>query len=55
LKTHLTCLDKKESNSPESYRQQEIIKLRGKITKWKEEKLFKESTKPGAGSLRKST
>jgi hypothetical protein len=32
---------------------QEIIKLRGKINQMETKKLFKESTKTGAGSLRK--
>jgi hypothetical protein len=55
LTTHLKALEKKEANSPKRIRQQEIIKLRGKITKWKQEELFRESTKRGGGSLRKST
>ena len=48
---HLKSLEQKEANSPKRSRQQEIIKLRGKSTKWKQEELFKESTKGGAGSL----
>jgi hypothetical protein len=50
LTTHLTALEKKEVNSPKRSRRQEIIKLRVKSTKWKQEELFKESTKQGAGS-----
>jgi hypothetical protein len=45
LTTHLKALEQKEANSPKRSRQQEIIKLRGEISKWKQEELFKESTK----------
>jgi hypothetical protein len=45
LTTHLKALEQKEANSPKRSRQQEIIKLRAKSTKWKQEELFKESTK----------
>ena len=55
LKTYLKALEKKESNSPKRSRQQEIIKLRGEINQEEQEELFKETTKPGSGSLRKST
>jgi hypothetical protein len=55
LTTHLKVLEKKEENSPKRRRQQEIIKLRVKSTKWKQEELFKELTKRGVGYLRKST
>ena len=55
LTTHLKALEKKEANSPKRSRRQEIIKLREKSTKWKQEELFKELTKRGVGSLRKST
>jgi hypothetical protein len=51
---HLEALEVKEANPPKRSRQQEIIKLRAE-TKWNQKELFKESTKPGAGSLRKST
>jgi hypothetical protein len=54
LTTHLKALEQKEAISPKRIRRQELIKLRGKSTKRKQE-LFKESTNPGAGSLRKST
>jgi hypothetical protein len=53
LTTHRKALEQKEANSPKRSRQQEIIKLRMKSTKWKQQ-LFKESSKRGAGSLRKS-
>jgi hypothetical protein len=55
LKTYLKALEKKESNSPKRSRQQEIIKHRGEINQEEQEELFKEITKPGSGSLRKST
>jgi hypothetical protein len=51
---HLEALELKEANSPKRSRWQEIINVRAESNKWKQE-LFKESTKPGAGSLRKST
>jgi hypothetical protein len=46
LTEHLRALEQKDSHSPKRSRLQEIIKLRTEI---------KESTKRGAGSLRKST
>ena len=57
LTAHLKALEQKEENSPKRSRQQEIIKLRAEIHQvdlYKKD-LYKESTKPGAGSLRKST
>jgi hypothetical protein len=45
----------KTANTPKTSRQQEIIKLRGEINQVKTKQLYKESTKPGAGSLGKST
>jgi hypothetical protein len=45
LTEHLEVLELKEANSPKRSRRQEIIKLGEKSTKWKQEKLFKESTK----------
>ena len=51
--THLKALKQREANSPKRSRWQEIIKLRAEINQVDTE-LFKESTKPGAGSLRKS-
>jgi hypothetical protein len=53
LTTHLKALEQREANSPKRSRQQEI-KSGAKTTKWKQEELFKESTKRVAGSLRKS-
>jgi hypothetical protein len=55
LRAHLEALELKEANSPKRSRRQEIIGSGLKSTKWKQKELFKESTKPGAGSLRKST
>jgi hypothetical protein len=55
LTTHLRALEKKEENSTKRSRRQEIIKLRSEINRWKQEELFKELTKLGVGSLRKST
>jgi hypothetical protein len=55
LTAHLKALEQKEAISPNRSRQQEIIKLGLKSTKWKQNELYKESTKPGAGSLRKLT
>ena len=54
LTTHLKILEQKEANSPKRSKQQEI-NSGPKSTNWKQEELFKESTKQGAGSLRKST
>jgi hypothetical protein len=53
LTIQLKALEQKEANLPKRSRQLEIIKLRMKSTKWKQQ-LFKESSKRGAGSLRKS-
>jgi hypothetical protein len=57
LTAHLEALEIKEANSPKRSRRQEIIKLRDEINQVgkKKKELFKESTKPGVGSLRKST
>jgi hypothetical protein len=55
LITHLKALAEKEANSPKRSRLKEIINSGVKSTKWKQEELFKESTKGGAGSLKKST
>jgi hypothetical protein len=54
LTAYLKALEQKESNTPKRNRQQEIIKLRDEINQ-KETELYKESTKAGASSLRKST
>ena len=55
LTVHLKPLEQKESNTPKRNRWQEIIKLRVEINQIETNELYKESTKPGAGSLRKST
>jgi hypothetical protein len=44
LTTHLKALEQKEANSPKRNRRQEI-NSGAKSTKWKQEELFKESTK----------
>ena len=46
LTTHLKALEKKESKFTKRSRQQEIIKLRGKINQVEQEELFKELPKP---------
>jgi hypothetical protein len=60
LTAHLKALEQKESNTPKRSRWQEIIKLRAKINQRETNKqtkktIQKNSTKPGASSLRKST
>jgi hypothetical protein len=55
LTAHLKALEQKDSNSPKRDRQQEKSNSGLKSTKWKQKELFKESTKPGAGSMRTST
>ena len=52
LITHLKALQQKEANSPRRSRRYEIIKLGAEISQVETKK---ESTKPGTGSLRKST
>jgi hypothetical protein len=54
LTAHLKALEQKKANAPKRSRWQEIIKLRADINQV-ERQLYKESTKSGAGSLRKST
>jgi MinD-like ATPase involved in chromosome partitioning or flagellar assembly len=51
LTAHLKALEQKEANSPKRNWRQKIIKSGLKSTMWIE--LYKESTKPEAGSLRK--
>jgi hypothetical protein len=54
LTTQLKALEQKEANSPKRSRQQEKKSKSGaKLTKQKQEELFKVSTKGGADSLRK--
>jgi hypothetical protein len=56
LTAHLKALEPKEVNIPKRSRWQEIIKLGAKkINQIETKELYKESTKPGAGSLRRST
>ena len=50
LTAHLKALEQKEANSPKRSRLQAIIKLRTDINQVETKR-----TKPGAGSLRKST
>ena len=51
LTAHLRALEQKEANSPKRSRRQEIVKLRAEINQI-DMKLYKESIKPEAGSLR---
>jgi hypothetical protein len=55
LTVYLKALDQKEANSLKRIRLQEIIKLRDENNQGKQKELYKESTKPGVDSLRKST
>jgi hypothetical protein len=55
LTAHLEALKLKEANSPKRSRQLGIVKFKAEINQVEQKELFKESTKPGAGSLRKST
>jgi hypothetical protein len=60
LTEHLKALEQKEANIPKRNRRQEIIKLRAETNQIEtkrtiQKELYKESTKPGACSLRKST
>ena len=55
LTAQLKALEQKEANSPKRNRRQETIKLRTEINQVEQKELYKESTKPGAGCLRKST
>jgi CRISPR/Cas system-associated endoribonuclease Cas2 len=52
LTASLKALEQKEANSPKRRRLQEINSGL-KSSKWKQKQLYKESTKPGAGSLKK--
>ena len=55
LTVHLKALEQKEENSPKRSRQQEIIKLMAEINQVEQKEFYKESIKPEAGCLRKST
>ena len=52
LTSHLETQELKEANSLKRSRRQNSVL---KSTKWKQKELYKESTKSGPGSLRKST
>jgi hypothetical protein len=52
---HLKALEQKEANSLKRSRRQEIIKLRAEINQIETKRRYKDSTKPKAGSSRKST
>jgi hypothetical protein len=54
LTAHLKALEQKKTNSQKRSRSQKIIKLRAEINQVETE-IYKESTKPRAGSLRKLT
>jgi hypothetical protein len=54
LIAHLKALGQNKANSPKRSRQQEIIKFRAEINQVETKRTI-QSTKPGAGSLRKST
>ena len=55
LTAHLKALEQKEADTPKRSRRQELSNSGLKSTKLKQKELYKESTKPGAGLLRKST
>jgi hypothetical protein len=56
LTAHVKALEQKEANSPKRFRQQETIKLRAAINPVETKRtIYRESTKPEAGSWRKST
>jgi len=55
LTAHLKALEQKEANTTRRSRRQEIIKLRAEINQVETKRLYRESTEPKAGPLRKST
>jgi hypothetical protein len=55
LKTHLKALEKRKQTHSRGVYCRKKSNSGAKSTKWQQEELFKESTKQGAGSLRKST
>jgi hypothetical protein len=55
LTAQLKALEQKEANIPKRSRRQKIIKFRAKKINQVETKRTIQITKPGAGSLRKST
>ena len=54
LTEHLKAPEQKEANTTKRSRWQEIIKLRAEINQVETKELYKEPTKLGTGSLRKS-
>ena len=55
LAAQLKALEQKEADTPKRSIQQEIIKLRAEIDQIETKRTIQKSTKPKAGSLRKST
>jgi hypothetical protein len=55
LTAHLKALEQIEANILKRNRQQEIVKLRAEVNHLETKRTYKESTKPKAGFLRKST
>ena len=58
LIAHLKALEQKEANKPKRSRWQEIIKLRAEFNQVETKRTIQrinQTTKPGAGSLRKAT
>ena len=55
LTAHLKALGQKEANTPIEVEGRKSSNSGLKSTRLKQKELYKESTKPGAGSLRKST
>jgi hypothetical protein len=53
LMLHLKRLEKQEQAKPKTSRRREIIKIRTEINEIENKKLYKESTKQKAGSLKK--
>ena len=54
LTTHLKALEKRKQIHPRGVDGRKQSNSGAKSTNWKQKELFKESTKPEAGSLRKS-
>jgi hypothetical protein len=55
LTAYLKALYQKEAKAHKRSRHQEVIKLRAEINQVEKKDPYKESTKPGAASFRKST
>ena len=55
LTAQLKALEQKEADTPKKSRRQEIIKIASEIDQIETKRTIKKSTKPRAGSLRKST